>query len=71
MFRPDGTVTAGNACPLNDGAAAVVVMSDTKVEELGITPLARVVASAVSAVDPEIMGLGPIEASRRALARAG
>jgi acetyl-CoA C-acetyltransferase len=71
VFRPNGTVTAGNACPLNDGAAAVVVMSDTKANELGITPLARVVASAVSAVDPEIMGLGPVEASRRALGRAG
>jgi len=71
VFKPDGTVTAGNACPLNDGAAAVVVMSDTKAAELGITPLARVVASAVSAVDPEIMGLGPVEACRRALARAG
>src|SRR4051794_9355814 len=71
VFKPDGTVTAGNACPLNDGAAAVVVMSDSKAAELGITPLARVVASAVSAVDPEIMGLGPIDACRRALARAG
>ena len=71
VFKPDGTVTAGNACPLNDGAAAVVVMSDTKAAELGITPLARVVASAVSAVDPEIMGLGPVEAITRALARAG
>jgi acetyl-CoA C-acetyltransferase len=71
VFRPNGTVTAGNACPLNDGAAAVVVMSEAKAEELGITPVARVIASAVSAVDPEIMGLGPIEASRRALARAG
>jgi acetyl-CoA C-acetyltransferase len=71
VFKPDGTVTAGNACPLNDGAAAVVVMSDTKAAELGITPLARVVASAVSAVDPEIMGLGPVEACTRALARAG
>jgi acetyl-CoA C-acetyltransferase len=70
-FRPDGTITAGNACPLNDGAAAVVVMSDTKASELGITPLARVVSSGVSALDPEIMGLGPIEASRQALARAG
>jgi len=70
-FKPNGTVTAGNACPLNDGAAAVVVMSDTKAAELGITPLARVVASAVSAVDPEIMGLGPVEACTRALARAG
>jgi acetyl-CoA C-acetyltransferase len=69
-FRPDGEVTAGNSCPLNDGAAAVVVMSDTKAKELGITPLARVVASAVTALDPEIMGLGPIEACRQALARA-
>ena len=64
-------MTAGNACPLNDGAAAVVVMSDTRANELGITPLARVVASGVSALNPEIMGLGPIGASRQALARAG
>jgi acetyl-CoA C-acetyltransferase len=71
VFRPDGEITAGNACPLNDGAAAVMVMSDTKARELGLTPLARVVASGVSALDPEIMGLGPIEASRQALARAG
>jgi acetyl-CoA C-acetyltransferase len=71
VFRTDGTVTAGNACPLNDGAAAVVVMSDARARALGVTPLARIVASAVSALDPEIMGLGPIEASRRALARAG
>jgi len=71
VFRPDGTITAGNACPLNDGAAAVVVMSDTKANQLGITPLARIVASGVSALDPEIMGLGPIEACRQALARAG
>ena len=71
VFRPDGEVTAGNACPLNDGAAAVVVMSDTKAKELGITPLARIVASGVSALDPEIMGLGPIEATRQALKRAG
>ena len=70
VFRPDGRVTAGNACPLNDGAAAVVVMSSTRARELGIAPLARIVASAVSAIDPEIMGLGPIEATRRALARA-
>ena len=70
-FRPDGTVTAGNACPLNDGAAAVVVMSDTKAKELGLTPLARIVSSGVSGLDPEIMGLGPIEASKKALARAG
>ncbi len=70
-FRPEGTVTAGNACPLNDGAAAVVVMSDTRAKELGLTPLARVVSSGVSGLDPEIMGLGPIEASRQALKRAG
>ena len=70
-FRPDGTVTAGNCCPLNDGAAAVVVMSDRRAAELGITPLARIVSSGVSALSPEIMGLGPVEASRRALARAG
>jgi acetyl-CoA C-acetyltransferase len=70
-FRPDGQVTAGNACPLNDGAAAVIVMSDTKAAELGITPLARIISSGVSGLNPEIMGLGPIEASRQALARAG
>ena len=70
-FRPDGRVTAGNACPLNDGAAAVVVMSETKAAQLGITPLARIVSSGVSALDPEIMGLGPIEASRQAMKRAG
>ncbi len=71
VFRPDGEVTAGNACPLNDGAAAVIVMSDTKAQELGITPLARIISSGVSALDPEIMGLGPIGASRQALERAG
>ncbi|HUO48611.1 MAG TPA: acetyl-CoA C-acetyltransferase [Acidimicrobiales bacterium] len=71
VFREGGKITAGNACPLNDGAAAVVVMSDTKATELGITPLARIVASGVSALDPEIMGLGPIEACRQALGRAG
>ena len=70
VFREDGTVTAGNCCPLNDGAAAVVVMSDTKAKELGLTPLARVVATGVSGLSPEIMGLGPVEASRQALARA-
>jgi acetyl-CoA C-acetyltransferase len=70
-FRPGGTITAGNACPLNDGAAATIVMSDTRAEALGITPKARIVASGVTAIDPEIMGLGPIEASRQALARAG
>jgi acetyl-CoA C-acetyltransferase len=70
-FRPDGTVTAGNCCPLNDGAAAVIIMSDTKAAELGLTPLARIVSTGVSALSPEIMGLGPVEASRQALARAG
>ena len=71
VFRPDGTVTAGNCCPLNDGAAAVVIMSDTKAAELGITPLARIVSTGVTGLSPEIMGLGPIEASRQALSRAG
>ena len=71
VFRPDGEITAGNACPLNDGAAAVMVMSDRLAAELGLTPLARIVSSGVSALNPEIMGLGPIEASRQALARAG
>ena len=71
VFRPDGTVTAGNCCPLNDGAAAVVIMSDRRAAELGLTPLARIVATGVSALSPEIMGLGPVEASRRALASAG
>jgi acetyl-CoA C-acetyltransferase len=70
-FRPDGRVTAGNACPLNDGAAAVVVTSAAFARRHGITPLARIVASGVSALDPEIMGLGPVEACERALARAG
>jgi acetyl-CoA C-acetyltransferase len=71
VFRPDGTITAGNACPLNDGAAAVLVMSDEKAASLGLTPLARIVSSGVSGLNPEIMGLGPIEACRQALARAG
>jgi acetyl-CoA C-acetyltransferase len=71
VFRPDGTVTAGNSCPLNDGAAAVVVMSDTRARKLGIRPLARIITSGVTALDPEIMGLGPIEACRQALHRAG
>ena len=71
VFRPDGSVTAGNACPLNDGAAAVMVMSDTKAKQLGLTPLARIVSSGVSGLNPEIMGLGPIEACRQALKRAG
>lgn len=71
VFRPDGLVTAGNACPLNDGAAAVIVMSDTKARDLGLTPLARIVSTGVSALSPEIMGLGPVEASKQALRRAG
>ena len=71
VFRPDGQITAGNACPLNDGAAAVLVMSDTKAKRLGLQPLARIVSSGVSGLNPEIMGLGPIEASRQALKRAG
>ena len=71
VFRAGGTITAGNACPLNDGAAAVVIMSDTKAKELGLTPLARIVSTGVSGLSPEIMGLGPIEASRKALAKAG
>ncbi len=71
VFRPDGTVTAGNACPLNDGAAAVVVMSDAMASAMGVEPLARIVSSGVSALNPEIMGLGPIDASRQALERAG
>jgi acetyl-CoA C-acetyltransferase len=71
VFRPDGTVTAGNCCPLNDGAAAVIVMSDVKAQQLGLTPLARVVSTGVSGLSPEVMGLGPVEASRRALALAG
>ena len=70
-FRPDGTVTAGNCCPLNDGAAAVVVASAERAAELGVAPLARIVSSGVSALDPEIMGLGPVGAVRQALARAG
>jgi acetyl-CoA C-acetyltransferase len=70
VFRPNGTVTAGNACPLNDGAAALVITSDTKAKELGLTPLARIVSTGVSGLSPEIMGLGPIEASKQALRRA-
>ena len=64
VFRPDGVVTAGNCCPLNDGAAAVVIMSDTKAAELGLTPLARIVSTGVSGLSPEIMGLGPVEATQ-------
>ncbi len=71
VFRPDGTITAGNCCPLNDGAAAVIIMSDTRARELGVTPLARIVSTGVTGLSPEIMGMGPVEASRRALARAG
>ncbi|MEU7481212.1 acetyl-CoA C-acetyltransferase [Lentzea sp. NPDC042327] len=70
-FRPGGTVTAGNCCPLNDGAAAVVVMSDVRARELGLTPLARIVSTGVSGLSPEIMGLGPVEATQQALAHAG
>ncbi|WP_030897392.1 acetyl-CoA C-acetyltransferase [Streptomyces sp. NRRL F-5126] len=71
VFRPDGRVTAGNCCPLNDGAAALVIMSDTKARELGLTPLARIVSTGVTALSPEIMGYGPVEASKQALKRAG
>jgi acetyl-CoA C-acetyltransferase len=71
VFRPDGRITAGNCCPLNDGAAALVIMSDTKARELGLTPLARIVSTGVSGLSPEIMGYGPVEASKQALKRAG
>ncbi|GGL90502.1 MULTISPECIES: acetyl-CoA C-acetyltransferase [Micromonospora] len=71
VFRPDGRITAGNCCPLNDGAAAVIVMSAQRARDLGITPLARIVSTGVTALSPEIMGLGPVEASRQALRRAG
>src|SRR4051794_14629887 len=71
VFRPNGTITAGNACPLNDGAAALVITSDTKAKELGLTPLARIVSTGVTGLSPEIMGLGPIEATKKALANAG
>ncbi len=71
VFRPNGTITAGNACPLNDGAAAVVITSDTRAKELGLTPLARIVSTGVSGLSPEVMGLGPIEATKKALAKAG
>ncbi|MEH0939089.1 acetyl-CoA C-acetyltransferase [Micromonospora psammae] len=71
VFRPDGRITAGNCCPLNDGAAAVVVMSAQRAKDLGLTPLARIVSTGVTALSPEIMGLGPVEASKQALARAG
>ncbi|MFF3613437.1 acetyl-CoA C-acetyltransferase [Streptomyces sp. NPDC002580] len=71
VFRPDGMITAANCCPLNDGAAALVIMSDTKARELGLTPLARIVSTGVTGLSPEIMGLGPVEASKQALSRAG
>jgi acetyl-CoA C-acetyltransferase len=71
VFRPDGLVTAGNCCPLNDGAAAVIVMSAPKAHELGLAPLARIVSTGLTALSPEIMGLGPVEATKQALARAG
>jgi acetyl-CoA C-acetyltransferase len=71
VFREDGKVTAGNSCPLNDGAAAVVIMSDTRAKELGIKPLARIVATGLTSLEPEYMGLGPIEASRNAMRNAG
>jgi acetyl-CoA C-acetyltransferase len=71
VFRKNGRVTAGNSCPLNDGAAAAVVMSGARAAELGITPIARILATGVTALEPELMGLGPIESSRQALARAG
>lgn len=71
VFRQDGTITAGNACPLNDGAAAVVIMSDSRARELGLEPLARIVSTGVSALSPELMGMGPVESTRRALASAG
>ena len=71
VFKPDGVVTAGNSCPLNDGAAAVLVMSEERATQLGVTPIARIIASSVSALAPEIMGLGPIEAVRKVLKQAG
>jgi acetyl-CoA C-acetyltransferase len=71
VFRPDGRITAGNCCPLNDGAAALVITSDTLAAELGLTPLARIISTGVSGLSPEIMGLGPVEASKKALALAG
>jgi acetyl-CoA C-acetyltransferase len=71
VFRPDGRITAGNCCPLNDGAAAVVIMSAAKAQQLGVTPLAKIISTGVTALSPEIMGLGPVEASKQALARAG
>jgi acetyl-CoA C-acetyltransferase len=69
-FTPDGSVTAGNSCPLNDGSAAVLVMEEQKARSLGLQPLARILASSVTALEPELMGMGPVEAVRRVLARA-
>ena len=71
VFRPDGTVTAGNCCALNDGAAALVIMSDQKAQDLGLTPLARIVSTGVTGLSPEIMGLGPVEATKQALGHVG
>ena len=71
VFRPDGTVTAGNCCALNDGAAALVIMSDQKAKDLGLTPLARIVSTGVTGLSPEIMGLGPVEATKQALGHSG
>ena len=71
VFRANGTITAGNCCPLNDGAAALVIMSDAKARDLGLTPLARIVSTAVTGLSPELMGIGPVEASKLAMARAG
>jgi acetyl-CoA C-acetyltransferase len=71
VFRKNGRITAGNSCPLNDGAAAAVVMSRARADELGITPIARILSTGVTALEPELMGLGPIESSRQALRRAG
>ena len=68
---PNGTITAGNCCPLNDGAAALVIMSDAKARDLGLTPLARIVSTGVTGLSPELMGIGPVEASKRRMARAG
>jgi acetyl-CoA C-acetyltransferase len=71
VFRKNGRITAGNSCPLNDGAAAAVVMSRARADELGVTPIARILSTGVTALEPELMGLGPIESSRQALRRAG
>src|SRR5699024_8007760 len=71
VFRDGGSVTAANCCPLNDGAAALVVMSHDRARELGLTPLARIISTGVTALSPEIMGLGPVEATQQALKRAG